>query len=531
MKFPALVCLLALAPVVCLGEDRLEAQRLYREGRVYERDGKVVEAYLKYAAAAAADPNNRRYWGRSQALRTKAVEAGAVLPAIAAVPEPTTPDVPLEAPDQEDLKEAARPQPPLRLEPKAGVRSFAIRGDAKQLFSDLAKACGLDVVFDGDYQAGPPLQFTMTEVTCAQALHGASSVTASFLVPISPKLFLVVKDTPAKRTEAEAAVAVSVPIPLTVSNQEAQEMATGVRTLMELTRVAVDNTQRVIILRGPGSKIEPAVEILRDLMRQRAQVFLEVEVLTVSKTRRSEFGLDLQASFPLVSFGELGKNLFRSIPSGFKNFATFGGGLTLLGIGVTGAELFANASMSDSRSVMRSELRTVDSQPVSVHVGDKYPIVTTTFLGPADNDDPRAIPPPLFNFEDLGLSMKITPRVHDRREVTLELEAEMKTLGSDGINGIPIISNRKVASRVRLRFDETAIVAGLMTGTQARALGGYAGYGDIPVIGPLLGRNTREKTEQEVLLVIRPRLVDLPPSEYASQPLYTGTESRPRVPL
>mgnify|MGYP001035398034 CR=1 FL=1 len=48
-------------------------------------------------------------------------------------------------------------------------------------------------------------------------------------------------------------------------------------------------------------------------------------------------------------------------------------------------------------------------------------------------------------------------------ELTLDFEAEFKTLGAGGFNGLPIISSRRFVERVRLKFGEYAIVAGLLS--------------------------------------------------------------------
>ena len=58
--------------------------------------------------------------------------------------------------------------------------------------------------------------------------------------------------------------------------------------------------------------------------------------------------------------------------------------------------------------------------------------------------------------------LKVTPSVHDQGEVTLDIESEFKVLGATDANGNPSISSRKYAGKVRLRMDESAVVAGLM---------------------------------------------------------------------
>ena len=50
---------------------------------------------------------------------------------------------------------------------------------------------------------------------------------------------------------------------------------------------------------------------------------------------------------------------------------------------------------------------------------------------------------PSAEYEDLGLKIKATPRLHDDNEVTLQLQFDIKSLTGTSINGIPILSNRQ----------------------------------------------------------------------------------------
>jgi hypothetical protein len=535
------MCLIRLYLVVCLvaGAATLQAnspsaEKLYEEGRKLEKSGKVVDAYLLYAQAAAADPSTPKYWQRSRALRTQAVLAARTMPppvaASVAAASAAEPAEPPPAPTPAELAEARKPKPPVVLEADPGRRSFEIRANAQELFEQVAKAYKLDVVFDGDYQPGPPVRFSVENAAYDEALYAAQTATGSFIVPIGPRLFMVVKDTPAKRTEVENTVAITIPIPSAVSVQEAQELGRSVQQMMELPKFAIDAGHRLVFIRGPVSKVEPAREVFHELMYRHPQIYLEVEVLNVARNAQTSYGLRLPTSFSFASFADFGPAWQRFLPTGVANWFGFGGGLTFLGVGIANPELFARASRSDTRSLLRTELRAGDGQAASFMVGEKYPIVTTAFI-PFEEDNQEFAPPPMFQFEDLGLTLKVTPHVHGLDEVTLELEAEYKTLSGTGYNGIPVISTRKSANRVRLKFSEWAVVAGLMNSTQARTLVGLAGLSQIPVLGPLVSTNTRRTEEGETLIVIRPRLLSAPPSYSASRSIWTGTESRPRTPL
>ncbi len=140
-------------------------------------------------------------------------------------------------------------------------------------------------------------------------------------------------------------------------------------------------------------------------------------------------------------------------------------------------------------------------------------------------------PPPTFTFEDLGLVLKVTPFVHNMDEVTLEVEAEFKVLGSGSFNGVPVISTRKFQGKLRLRTSEWAVVAGLVSDSQTRAISGLPGIMQIPVLGAALRTNDTSREQSDILIVIKPHILSLPPSEFATKTFWVGSETRPLSPL
>ncbi len=522
-----------LTAVLYLGraEGAGPGAELARQARTAERKGDSLKAYLLYSQAAAADPGRPEYWMRSQALRTRALQRTASLPASLTQParpaaKPEKPPVTLPDATEDDLKEGRQPLPPARLEPRQAVLDFDINGDAKAVFEQVLKAYGIDQVFDADYAPGTPFRFRLKQVDFTTAIRSLEAATSSFLVPLSAKLCMVYKDTQQKRNEAEPMVAVSVSLPNTVTVQEAQELGRAVQQVLEMRRVAIDNGTRTVVMRDTVSKVRTAQLLYEQLIQLRAQVMVEVEIVDVQGRYETNYGASIPTSTGLGFFGgKAGFNLLPGLPAGFTRFLMFGGGVSTAALAIADARLFANFTRSNSQSLFRASIRGVDSQAATLHVGDKYPLITQQYLGSGSGVSPLAAPPS-FNFEDLGLTLKVTPRIHSAEEVSLQVEAEFKLLGSGSYNGIPVIANRKFASVVRLRAGEWAVMAGLMSEAEARSVSGIAGLGRIPVLSALLNQTSRSEEQGQVLVVIKPHILDAPPEEGSARALFTGSESR-----
>jgi len=521
-----------------------EASNLYREARQAEKAGQVARAYLLYSEAAALEPENHLYWARTVALQAGAALQSTAMPPPApaeaaalpadstkaeAAPEPDEPSLP--AATAQDLAEARKPLPPTSLNAAPGLKDFNLRANAKTLFQDVAHAYGLDCVFDGDYQATQMIRFEMDQANYREALHALEAATGSFIVPVSERLFMVVKDTPQKRKEEEPYAAVAVPIPEPTTVQDLTAMVTAVQQACGIQKVAWDSHAGIVVLRDSASKVIAAQHLLQDLLYPRAQIMLDMDFLEVNQSNDLNYGLPLTNAFPLASFSTFMNNV-PQLASNIAGMLQVGGGAGLLGIGIANLQLVASLTRSDSRVLLHASARSVDGQAATIHVGQKYPILTAGYFGPASFSGPGAYtPPPSFTFEDLGLSLKATPHVHGVEEVTLTVEAEFKVLAGAASNGIPIISNRSLKSDVTLKMGEWAVVAGLIDDEDARTIAGIPGLARILVIGPLTSNVTHNSSTDRVLILLRPTLLTPPPDNSLTHVYRMGAEARPLTPL
>ncbi|MBA3973676.1 MAG: hypothetical protein C0504_05575 [Candidatus Solibacter sp.] len=496
------------------------AGKLFKEGRVAEKEGRYGAAYLLYSQAYALHPGNGEYKARADAVRRQGImqldvkpkemdgglEAEATLPGIEA----------------EDLKDELMPAPVL-----VGTtdrHSFKLNGPVRELWEKVLKPYALEAVFDADLTEGKPIRFEMENADWRTAVRALETVTGTFIVPLGDRLGIVVKETVQKRSEMERHMTATVHLPGTLTPQELQEAVQAVRSVFDIQKFGVDSARGLVMLKDRASRVKPAAELFRQLMEHRAQVMLEIDIVNLGATSSLRFGMQLPTSFPIVNLSRAWGNS-PTVPAGIGNILTFGSGKWIFGLGLSGAELFASMTEGEGSIVARSRVLAVNGQAASMHVGDRYPLQTQSFLATAGTGDYR--PPPQIQFEDLGLVLKATPYVHSSEEMTLDVEVEFKLLTGTSLNGIPVISNRKLQSRVRMKFGETAVVAGLTGGASRRSMSGLPGL----IALPPFRTNDRSEESADLLVTIRPGLTALPPSESVVRTIWAGTETRPLTPL
>lgn len=552
---------LALCAVAAYGS---EASRDARAARKAERKDQVSQAFLLYSRASAAQPANQRYRAKAASLQTRAMISSGVEPVLPK--EPADTDI-LAEPEQyfdsltaRDFSIMRQPQPVPELNVRAGRFDLNLQGDWKSLWAQTARLYGLDVVFDGEFDNGRPLNFKLEQADYREALHSLELATAAFVTPLSPKLFMVAHDTLAKRADLEQTTTLSIPVPQAVTTQELMELAQAVRQTLDIQKLSWDSKTNTIVIRDRVSRALPAQALFESLLNYRPQVMVELQLIEIRKSDIINFGINLpnmiNVAFTGITTntagaiaGSLPSHVNNPFPYGSQSYqylveassagasilknayrGLFPNSLSLFSLSVNQAQALANFSDSRSRTMLKTDLRASDGQPSTFHLGDKYPIVTGSYsAGTAVQTG--FTPAPSFTFEDLGISLKITPHVHGIEEVSLELESEFKILTGQVLNGNPLIFNRKLNASVRLRDEEWALVAGLVSRTDSKETTGTAGFSQIPWLGHLFKKHTREQDESQILILMKPRLLNLPGSETLTRAVRVGTETHPFIPI
>jgi type II secretory pathway component GspD/PulD (secretin) len=166
-----------------------------------------------------------------------------------------------------------------------------------------------------------------------------------------------------------------------------------------------------------------------------------------------------------------------------------------------------------------------DSTPdlaVAAQTGNAISIILNSATLAANNQTTQT-PYPGSEYEDIGLKVKATPRLHSGSEVTLQLSFEIRSLSGSNINGIPIISNRTVEQTVRVHENEPTLLAGLVDEQEALAISGWPGASQLGAAGYFIGDHNKNTTDNELLIIITPRLVHATP--HSGKPIYAGRDT------
>jgi Flp pilus assembly secretin CpaC len=109
-------------------------------------------------------------------------------------------------------------------------------------------------------------------------------------------------------------------------------------------------------------------------------------------------------------------------------------------------------------------------------------------------------------YEDLGLTLKATPKVMRNNDVALSIDLKIDALTGSSVNGNPILANRSYSGVVTLREGEGAVLLSELDKSQMRAISGLPGLSEIPGLNNVTENNT-QKTSSTLVIVITPHVV------------------------
>jgi len=114
-----------------------------------------------------------------------------------------------------------------------------------------------------------------------------------------------------------------------------------------------------------------------------------------------------------------------------------------------------------------------------------------------------------YSREDIGITLKVKPRLSSNNKVTLEVEAEIEDIlpGSSAAADRPTTTKRKVVTNAIVNNGETIILGGLMKSAGGKNSTKVPILGEIPVLGRLFRSDADVETQVNVVIYLTPYIV------------------------
>jgi len=397
--------------------------------------------------------------------------------------------------------------------------------DSKIIYETIGKLAGINVLFDPDYTSRA-IKVDLNSVSLEEALQIVAMESKTFWRPVTSNTIFVAADNPAKRKELEQSVIKTFYLSNLSQPTELQDVVNALRQILEIQRIQPLPSEGAIVVRGNPDQIALAQKLVSDLDRSKPEVVVDIAVMQINRDKNRTLGINPPTSMSI----QLQPNVTATPTNNNNNNNGLGGvttptpstngsinlnslaNLNATDFQVTISQATVSAIFSDTNTklIQNPQIRSVDGQKATLKIGDRIPIATGSFQPGIGGVGINPLVNTQFQYQDVGVNIEVTPRVHSNGDVTLKIAMDISSVtGQSNIGGItqPIIGQRKVDHEVRLREGEANLLGGMLEDLNSKSLSGIPGLSQIPLLKYLFGQTQTEHRETETVFVLIPHVV------------------------
>ena len=330
----------------------------------------------------------------------------------------------------------------------------------RSIFQALGKHAQINIIFDELFK-DMPVTIDLTGKEFEEAVSFLCLASKNFYRIVDERTLIIVPDQPVKRIQYEQN-AIKV---FYLSNINVQDifapLTQMLRTQYRAPNIFADKNLNTITVRDTPSNIEMAEELIMKWDKPKGEVIVEIEIMEVNRQKLREMGIDYSALATGLAYAGPGAVGTEGSEGWFilgqLDFTT----AESFAINLPTAFLRYLETDADTKILAQPKLRGLADEELRTLVGQKIPLPQTTFQ-PIAAGGVSQQPVVSYTYEDVGLDIKVKPRLHLEKEITLEIELKLSSIVGEGFAGIPIIGNREIKNIIRLRDGETNLLVGLL---------------------------------------------------------------------
>lgn len=279
--------------------------------------------------------------------------------------------------------------------------------------------------------------------------------------------------------------------------------------------ITVDGRNNQIIMTDTRPKLEKAREIISEVDKVTPQVLIEARIVEMSDDFSREFGVEWAVSgddiYKSSLDGKYSYQMAMNLPGSdaLENRAKeglAGGslGLSFERLDAWGTPILLDATLrsmereGQGKIVSSPKILTLDNQTASIRQGQRIPY-TVIEDGSVE-----------VEFQDVDLLLEVTPHITPDKRVSMSIKTtKNEIIGYSDFMGYPITSTNEAITVLLVDDGETIVIGGVTKVTESTLATGLPVLKDIPMIGWLFKTDTSDNSNNQLLVFLTPRIVQL----------------------
>lgn len=163
----------------------------------------------------------------------------------------------------------------------------------------------------------------------------------------------------------------------------------------------------------------------------------------------------------------------------------------------------ALVAKTSTRVLATPHIFAANNQEASILIGDQVPVkmgTSTTSGGVIQNT---------FEYKDVGIKLKVTPHINRKRQTSLDISQEIKTLRTPSVSTEnPTFQTREAKTNAILNDGQAVIIGGLIRTDRTQKRSKVPVLGDLPLLGAAFRSTSDVDVRTELLIFITPTVVE-----------------------
>ena len=324
----------------------------------------------------------------------------------------------------------------------------------------------------------------------------------------------------AKEQSLELEPVVTEYIPVNYAKAK-EEMLQHVKDMMTPGRkdcsITVDERTNQLIVTDTATKVKHIRSVVQKLDRVTPQVVIEAKIVEATTDFERDLGITWGATWGIQNTdpnagvgpqpgydtlgGTHGGNAAVNFPLTATNVGTIGFNfMRIAGTPIViNAQLQAMESNNKGKIISAPKILTLDNKEANIEQG-----LEIGYLEKGKTDEA-----PTTKFKKVVLHLKVTPHITQDNRISMKIEILKDDVQSYTSTGVPTIATKKATTELLIDDGDTLVIGGITKTTDKAGDVGVPFLGKIPILGWLFKTSSDQNSNEELLIFMTPRIVQL----------------------
>ena len=273
--------------------------------------------------------------------------------------------------------------------------------------------------------------------------------------------------------------------------------------------VSLDLESNSLVIMASKDELKQIKDLIQELDKEKAQVYVQAKIIEVNNELVNKIGI----SYGIINSSARsdGINAISSNLNGGSN--AIKEAVDTLGIRMSDVNIKSGLALGASLNLLQQNgaldivsepsILAIDNKESSIYVGEKISVEISSTL--TDGGLQRTN----YEREDIGLTLKVKPRISSDTKLTLEINTLLEGIKSTSVSAgqNPDTLKKEIKTAAILNNGESVIIGGLIENKNETIEQKVPVLGDIPLFGELFKNDSKMNKKNNLVIIVTPYMI------------------------